>query len=432
MAHKHIFHIARLGFAVYLATSLPAAYCCSVVVVCNLLRPPANNDSLLFTGKVISASAGKTTFAVDEDFGTANRQRVTVTGGEYTLGHSYVVEAGKNEKGGYESDEYCLGHHELRQYDRLPEVLRALRATPAATDLRGAVWARPGANPQGYDYQPYPGVSVVARSETGEIFRTQTDELGIFYFHGLVAGHYEVTTDYKGDSQPNVRVIDFPKEKELDLGLSFHGSISGTSDCASQLGCYLQLLHADNDAQPAGDPIEVNGEAGTAFTFDQLAPGDYILAEYQDGSPGDEDPFLPMYYPQASRLKDAKLIHIGLDEHAQDLFMKLAPAAVRNFKFKVATKDGRTGKELEADIEYLSAARFVQNEDDDLDSYTYTNTAGAAEVTIVGDAAVIVHFYATIDSIKYEAAVKVKPLSVSTKALAVVLTPAKNRDGESE
>jgi hypothetical protein len=327
----------RNGCEVPVADIIVRATVVSIEV--NQTRPPLAPPASSRTGQRSGASVTRSPFAiferpepwkvtlsVSEPFRGAVVGTLVVRTGPgdcgypFEVGHEYLVFANENQ--GNLTVTTCSATQPSKVAVARIEQLRALRDGTALPDVYGFVGTHPlRSSEAGWEQvQPMAGLTVTARSDSAE-YRTQTADNGLYGFHGLPAGRYQLS-------------VGAPLGRRALWGGGAEHPATGTgSPCAMNFEVFWDGLISGTivgrDGQPASgmitaqyadpEPADFFGSQVKDGRFEilRLPPGRYRLMFVPTvaGRPAEHE----VYYPGVQAQSAAALIEVGEGAHVEGL-----------------------------------------------------------------------------------------------------------------
>jgi hypothetical protein len=267
----------------------------------------------------------KVTLSVSEPFRGAVVGTLVVRTGPgdcgypFEVGHEYLVFANENQ--GNVTVTICSATQPSKMAVARIEQLRAFRDGTTLPDVYGFVGTHPlRSNQAGWEQvQPMAGLTVTARSDSAE-YRTQTADNGLYGFHGLPAGRYQLSVGAP------------PGRRALWGGGAEHPGTGSGSPCAMNFEVFwdgfISGTIVRRDGQPASgmitaqyagpEPADFFGAQVKNGRFEilRLPPGRYRL---MFSRPAGE----PVYYPGTQTRDAAALIEVGEGAHVEGLMFTI-------------------------------------------------------------------------------------------------------------
>ncbi len=357
--------LAAVGIPVHL-------FGCSCVnnraeAACSLM----STNEVMFVGLLVSAenapeplesktAASQTgqaryTFSVQEAFSSGVPKIIDVYSGRgccdcsvgFHVGEMYLVD-GWRAKTGLVSASICSKTRLFRESDPLIRELRAVRDGKKPDSLFGVLrrsqepWG--GASDPKYN-EPLGGCPVHLSSDERN-YETTTDADGNYRFVGLPAGKYAVSADLPSHLVLGELILKGPMPPisvaenacgEVDLNALPTGRISGRIVSSNGDGVSgwdaapLQLFRADRYKENARGWDDrgwwIFPKDGGYFTFDHVAPGDYVLV-FNYGNSAVRSKYPLTFYPSAAEFQHATTIHVGDGEQVNEIVMRLGANSI--------------------------------------------------------------------------------------------------------
>lgn len=311
---------------------------------------------VVFVGTVVSPNnAAPARFHVTESLRGKLEQYIgiepSLNGPGFETGKQYLVFASRCP---WKSGKECLmpppcdGARPLDRAYALVKQLRAERSGKYMAEVFGMLLYL-----DHDEWRPLPNTTVRLHNEK-KSFEAKTDEHGAYAFEQLKRGSYLDSADLP----PNMEVAGLlggPRESfdlspraslEHDILVYPTGRIAGTVIGPGNQPLHatsVYLYHADEYEQDKPGIYAYQGPHGPheenrgPFEFDHLPAGDYILVFNSADFVERDNPFHRMFYPHATNLEDAQILHLvaGQQITKADIHVGEA-AAVREITVRVS------------------------------------------------------------------------------------------------
>lgn len=269
----------------------------------------------------------------------------------FELGKQYLVfvDSMQLKDGDHLFAHACGPTRELKRAAALLEQLRAEKNGKRNASVYGMLWRT--SDPPGFSDEeftrPLPSVIVKLKSEQGS-FETTTDEQGAYAFERLPKGTYQVSAALAPNLQLSPPISGqkpFPPF-ELPRGSCYENDITAlptgkiTGRVIGPDGMPLDATSVDLYRASQYDDSH-QGQFGyqrdsKPFEFGGLPAGDYILVFNRMNQLNPDAPFPRTFYPDASNLNGAQIVHLGdgqqignADIHLRRALMPIRKLTVR-------------------------------------------------------------------------------------------------------
>ncbi len=299
------------------------------------------SSKAIFIGTVMGFDQGRlvTRFQVTESFKGVKGNHVGVAQlpgwwFDFRMGKQYLVFAGGCPWNDAEKDclftGICSGTHPLEYARATVEQLRSERSGKPLAPVYGSLirTLEEEAAIQQEDYvRPLPGILVKLKSDTRSL-ESRTDDDGVYSFRHVPPGKYQVSAELPpnlelgellGKGTPPPLDLGHRSCKRLDLYALPTGRISGKiigPDGNPLSSTYAELYFASHYDERGSGLFGYQGRARPGeewkpFEFYHLPAGDYILVFNRLNRYEPATPFPRTFYPHASELKGAQVIHLS-------------------------------------------------------------------------------------------------------------------------